>query len=105
MFQWKMVWLRNHWHILHAAIKHAVTNKIELMEERCSLYEQMGEMSKALTGYTQILNHLEPTPENDDKYLKLARRVCEVTWVCLSSVVDESVCRMEREKEGKQYFV
>ena len=64
-----------------AAIKHAVTNKIELMEERCSLYEQMGEMSKALMGYTQILNHMEPKPENDDKYLKLARKVCEVTQV------------------------
>ncbi|XP_076462088.1 general transcription factor 3C polypeptide 3-like [Babylonia areolata] len=52
-------------------------NKMELMQEKCLLYEELGEMPKALIGYTQMLNYIDPGPEHDEKYLALARKLCE----------------------------
>ena len=71
--------------MLCPAIRFATTSKIDLMQDRCDLYEQMGEASKALMGYSQMLNYIEPGPENDDQYLKLAHKICEVNHSFIDS--------------------
>lgn len=65
----------------YSAIRCATSNKIELMMQRCSLYEQLGERNKALQGYTQILRIMSQESNMDDKYLTLARNLCKVIYL------------------------
>ncbi|KAK7489499.1 hypothetical protein BaRGS_00019298 [Batillaria attramentaria] len=80
-------------HCYNQAIKHAVGNKAELLMERTSLLEQIGETNKALIGYTQVLSSMPSDPSYDDKYLELARSVCK----SYHEMIEESYHEMKKD--------
>ncbi|KAL8572519.1 hypothetical protein ACOMHN_019558 [Nucella lapillus] len=63
---------------LTQAVRHTDSREaLELMERKCGLYEEMGDMQRALMGYVQMLTLIGPGSDHDEQYLALARRLCE----------------------------
>ena len=73
---------------IYSAIRFASADKrLELMQERICWYEQTGQGSKALSGYSHMLTAMDSGPASgdrcdDDQYLQLARKVCQVSQLC-----------------------
>ena len=61
---------------MYVAIKADPTN-IDLILASCNLYEQLGQVKKAVDGYRLVLRRMPPG--NGEKYLQIARDVAMVS--------------------------